>query len=66
MAEAKLHWSALLVALVAGLVCMQKLAGSGGMLAQENILEFDAVRWLQRLFLGPKTSLLILALVLAL
>ena len=35
------------------------------MLPQENFFEFDAVRWLLRLFLGPKTSLLILALVLA-
>ena len=44
-------------------VCTQKLRGS--MLPQENVLEFDAVRWLLRLILGPKTSLLILALVLA-
>ena len=36
------HWSALLVR-VTTLVSMQKLGGSGVMLSQETVLEFDAV-----------------------
>jgi len=45
--------------------CMQKLGGFEGMLLQEIIFEFDAVRWVLRQFFGAKTSLLIFALVLA-
>ena len=64
--QAIIKWQLLILILeLATLVCMQKLGGSGSMLPQENIFEFDAVRWLLRLFLGPKTSPLILALVLA-
>ena len=38
----------------------------GGLgLPQGKKIEFDAVRWLLRLFFGPKTPLLIFALVLA-
>ena len=38
------------------LVCTQELGGSGGMLPQEIFFEFDAVRWLLKLFLSPNTT----------
>ena len=55
-AEAKLHWSGLLV-LVAEcmrtLACAQKLGGVGAC-SPGIFFEFNAVRWLLRLFWGPK------------
>ena len=38
------------------LACMQKLGRCGGMLPQENVFQFDAVRWLLRLFLAQNTT----------
>ena len=47
------------------LACMQKLGGSGDMLPQEIFLNFGCCEMASEAILGPKTSLLIFALVLA-
>ena len=55
----------LVSACVRTLACMQKLGGSGGMLLQEIFLNFGCCEMASEAILGPKTSLLIFALVLA-